>query len=321
MVSSLRKKGKNMENFVVTSEYSGVRLDRFLRHAIEGLPQSMIQKWTRKGMIRVNKQRCKADMRVNEGDKIVSPSFKADELYVPKKTTSITPGIIKDFKSWVVYENDDLLVINKPAGIAVQGGTKLKIHLDLIFKAIEEQEGTKLRLVHRLDKETSGLLILAKNRLAAERLTEQFLHRGISKYYVALVVGRPFEAKGEINIPLSKGMTPTGERVITDTEDAREAITAYKVLQTLDELSLLLLEPKTGRTHQLRAHCQYGLGTPILGDAKYGGKGALPFGREENLFLHCCKLVIPTSDGQTIKISTKMPSHFFKFVKDLTVNF
>lgn len=310
-----------MENFVVTAEFNGMRLDRYLRHAIEGLPQSMIQKWTRKGLIRINGKRCKADERVNEGDKVSSPSFKMDELYVPKMVTTVSPHIIKDFKSWVVFENEDMLIINKPAGMAVQGGTNLKIHLDLIFKTLESQEGLKLRLVHRLDKETSGLLILAKNRIAAERLTEQFQHREIQKSYIALVVGRPYEAAGEIDLPLSKGMTPTGERVITDTEDAREAITYYKVIQSLDDLTLLLLEPKTGRTHQLRAHCQYGLGTPILGDGKYGGKGALPYGREENLFLHSYKLVIPMENGEDLEITTKLPQHFFKFVKDLAVNY
>jgi 23S rRNA pseudouridine955/2504/2580 synthase len=310
-----------MENFVVTREFSGMRLDRFLRHMIEGLPQSMIQKWTRKGLIRVNKLRSKADVRVQEGDEISSPPFKIDELYVPKKPMMVSPHVMKDFKSWVVFENDDLMVINKPAGLAVQGGTNLKIHLDLILDTLEAEEGIKLRLVHRLDKETSGLLILAKNRMSAERLTEQFHNREIVKSYVALVVGRPEQASGEIDIPLSKGMTPTGERVITDTEDAREAITYFKVLQTLDDLTLLLLEPKTGRTHQLRAHCQYGLGTPILGDGKYGGKGALPFGREDHIFLHSCKLLIPAEDGQDIEISTKLPFHFFKYVKDLAVNF
>jgi 23S rRNA pseudouridine955/2504/2580 synthase len=309
-----------MEKFQVTREYSGMRLDRFLRHAIEGLPQSMIQKWVRKGSIKINEKRCKADDRVNEGDHVTSPSFTMDELYIPKKITTVSAHVLKDFKSWVVFENNDMLVINKPAGLAVQGGTSLKMHLDLILNTIEAQEGLKLRLVHRLDKETSGLLILAKDRIAAERLTEQFHNREISKSYVALVVGRPFEAEGEIDLPLSKGMTPTGERVITDTEDAREAITYYKVLQTLDELTLILLEPKTGRTHQLRAHCQYGLGTPILGDAKYGGKGALPFGREDNIFLHSYKLVIPSEDGQPLEISTKLPHHFFKYVKDLTIN-
>lgn len=309
-----------MENFVVTREFSGMRLDRFLRHAMAGLPQSMIQKWTRKGLIRINALRCKADDRVAEGDKVTSPAFKTDELYVPKKITSVSPHVLKDFKSWVVFENEDMIVINKPAGLAVQGGTSLKMHLDLILDTLAEQEGIKLRLVHRLDKETSGLLILAKNRISAERLTEQFKNREIIKYYVALVVGRPFEASGEIDIPLSKGMTPTGERVITDTEDAREAVTNFKVLQTLDDLTLVLLEPKTGRTHQLRAHCQYGLGTPILGDAKYGGKGALPFGREENIFLHSYKLIIPTVEMQSIEVTTRMPAHFFQFVKDLVVH-
>ncbi len=309
-----------MEKFDVTKEFSGMRLDRFLRHFINGLPQSMIQKWSRKGLIKINQKKCKADDRVNEGDQVTSPSFKVDELFVPKKKILVTPHLIKDFKSWIIHENEDFLVINKPAGLAVQGGTNLKMHLDLILEALAAQEGLHLRLVHRLDKETSGLLILAKSRIAAERLTEQFQNREIQKYYVALVVGRPHLASGEIDIPLSKGMTPTGERVITDTEDAREALTYFKVLQTLDELTLMLLEPKTGRTHQLRAHCQYGLGTPILGDGKYGGKGALPFGREDNLFLHSSKIVIPMENGEFLELSTKLPQHFFKYVKDLAVN-
>lgn len=309
-----------MEKFIVIREFEGVRLDRFLRQSIPGLPQSMIQKWVRKGVIRINHKKCKADDRVMEHDVVTSASFQNDELYIPKKVTSVSPHVIKDFKSWVLYEDDDILVINKPAGLAVQGGTGVKIHLDLIFKTLEELENTKLRLVHRLDKETSGLLILAKNRIAAENLTQQFYHKEITKTYVAIVVGRPEQTSGKIDLPLSKGMTPTGERVITDTEDAREALTHYKVLQTIDELTIIALEPKTGRTHQLRAHCQYGLGTPILGDGKYGGKGALPFGREDHIFLHAHKLLIPTLSGKDIEITAKLPKHFLQFVNDLSVN-
>lgn len=310
-----------MEKFVVSGEFVGMRLDRFLRHEIEGLPQSMIQKWVRKGLIRLNEKKCKADTRLQDKDVVICPSFKDDSVYIPKKTTTVSDHVLKDFKSWIVFENDDMMVINKPTGLAVQGGTGVKLHLDLILSTIEAQSGIKPRLVHRLDKETSGLLILAKNRIAAERLTEQFREREITKSYVALVVGRPEFSSGEIDIPLSKGMTPTGERVITDTEDAREAITFFKVLQTLDDLTLLLLQPKTGRTHQLRAHCQYGLGTPILGDGKYGGKGALPFGREDNLFLHSLKLEIPSENDEPIVLTTKLPSHFFKYVKDLSIEF
>lgn len=310
-----------MEKFVVSRECDGMRLDRYLRHKIEGLPQSMIQKWARKGTIRLNEKKCKADTRIQEKDEITCPSFKMDELYIPKKITTVSEHVLKDFRSWVVFENDEMMVINKPAGLAVQGGTGVKLHLDLILSTIEAQSGIKPRLVHRLDKETSGLLILAKNRIAAERLTEQFRDRLITKSYLALVVGRPELQSGEIDIPLSKGMTPTGERVITDTEDAREAVTYFKVLQTLDELTLLLLQPKTGRTHQLRAHCQYGLGTPILGDGKYGGKGALPFGREDNIFLHSAKLEIPLENEEPLVLSTKLPNHFFKYVKDLSIEF
>lgn len=310
-----------MEKFVVSREFDGMRLDRFMRHAIPGLPQSIIQKWIRKSALLVNQKKCKANDRVLEGQTITSPSFQMNEVYIPKKTTTVSPHILKDFKSWVMYEDADLMIINKPAGLAVQGGTGLKIHLDLIFKTLEEQEGLTLKLVHRLDKETSGLMVLAKNRAAAETLTSQFYRREITKNYMALVVGQPFEISGIIDLPLSKGMTPTGERVITDTENAREAVTSYTVLQTLDELSLLKLQPETGRTHQLRAHCQYGLGTPILGDGKYGGKGALPFGREENLFLHAYQLIIPTLSGKNIEVVAKLPHHFLHFVKDLSVNY
>lgn len=309
-----------MEKYVVISDLAGMRLDRYLKSKIPGLPQSMIQKWVRKGLIKVNSKRCKADVRVIENDTVTCPTFVPENWPVTKKVLELPAYVLKDFKAWIVHEDDDMLVINKPAGLAVQGGTGLKLHLDMILDALEAQEGYKMRLVHRLDKETSGLLILAKNRTAAERLTQQFKDREISKFYVALVVGRPEFPSGEIDLPLSKGMTASGERVITDTEDAREAITLYRVLQTLEDLSLILLEPKTGRTHQLRAHCQYGLGTPILGDGKYGGKGAQPFGREEHIFLHSCKLVIPTPDGKNLEITTKLPLHFFRYVKDLAIH-
>lgn len=304
-----------MENFVVNADASGMRLDRFLRSQMEGLQQSLIQKWARKGLLRINGKRSKADYRLQTNDQVSCPSLEvaALEYTAPKK--NISQELIDEFRSWVIYEDDNILAINKPAGLAVQGGTSLKEHLDMLFETIESQEGYLLRLVHRLDKETSGVLVLAKNRAMAEKLTQLFKEREIQKTYLALVVGSPREKSGLIDLALSKASTSQGERVVTDSADAREAITQYEVLKESDGLSLLRLKPKTGRMHQIRAHCKYGLATPILGDAKYGGKGALPFGREDHIFLHSFMISFALENDQVIEITADLPPHFFRYVK------
>lgn len=309
-----------MEKIIVDKDASGLRLDKFLKNRHKGLPQGLLQKWARKGNLSLNEKRCKVDVRVAENDIISLPSYQPRETPVSAIKKEIPSGFLRQFKQWIVFEDEDLFIINKPAGLAVQGGSKQTLHLDLILDALANAGDQRPHLVHRLDKDTSGLLIIAKNRTSATYLTNLFRDKQVSKTYLAIVVGTPKKSKGIIDLPLSKSMTTSGERVITDAPDARSAITKYSIVESFDSLSLLSLEPLTGRTHQLRAHCQYSLNTPILGDGKYGGKGAHPFGREDHMYLHSYKLSLLLQTGQPLEITSSFPVHFLKHINDFTAN-
>ena len=201
-----------------------------------------------------------------------------------------------------------MVVLNKPPGIAVQKGTKQTKALDVMMKAYDEL--AQPRLVHRLDQDTSGVLVFARTLPMARWLTKAFKEREVHKIYWALVCGVPAQKEGIISLALSKKQDPLWEKVQVDPEDGVGAITYYKVIKTLkDSISWLELAPKTGRTHQLRVHCATGLKTPILGDGKYGGKDAFPFGRT-GLYLHARALTVPLPDGTTMNFEAPLPKEF-----------
>ncbi|MBP9692797.1 MAG: RluA family pseudouridine synthase [Alphaproteobacteria bacterium] len=285
---------------IVSHEESGIRLDRCLRLWVPHLPQGLIEKAARKGILTIQGVKAKPATRVAEGNIISFPkSFLGLQEEGPEKKSKILTAADKKWlKSLILYEDADIVVLNKPAGIAVQGGTKQAKSLDALMATYFED--CKPRLVHRLDLDTSGVLVMAKTLPMARWITQAFKERSVQKIYWALVSGVPKKKEGVISLALSKKPDPIGEKVRVDQEDGLRATTYYRILESLgNKVAWLELAPKTGRTHQLRVHCAEGLNTPILGDGKYGGKDAFALGRK-SLHLHARALVLPLPHGKTM---------------------
>ncbi|MGH1452529.1 MAG: RluA family pseudouridine synthase [Paracoccaceae bacterium] len=260
------------------------RLDRWLRRMYPHISQVRIEKLCRKGEIRVDGTRVKANSRVEEGQSVRLPPLPAPGEEQKQMRTDISPADAKMIQGCVIYRDDHIIALNKPAGLPVQGGSKQFRHVDSLSDALRFGLEERPRLVHRLDKDTSGVLLLARTREAAKGLTAAFRHRETRKIYWALVAGSPMPKLGSIKYGLVKaaghGKGGEGEKMhcvhpaeVAKTEGAKRAHTDYAVLETAGQrCSWLALTPITGRTHQLRAHMAE-IGHPIIGDGKYGGSG------------------------------------------------
>jgi len=301
----------------VSEEESSMRLDRCLRLWIPRLPQGIIEMAARKGQLRVEGEKHKPSFRV-QMDQIVSfPSsfLTLSEEPLEKKKKPLTTANKKWIQDLIIYEDAEIVVLNKPAGVAVQGGTNQSKSLDAMLE--DYYENCKPRLVHRLDRDTSGVLVFAKSLAMARWLTKCFKERTIQKVYWAIVVGVPKKKEGMISLSLSKKADSMGEKIRVDMEDGVHAITYYRVLEALsNRLAWLELLPKTGRTHQLRVHCAEGLNTPILGDGKYGGAEAFPFGRN-SLHLHARSIVLPYPEGHSFTFTAPLPKDLQSTFKEL----
>lgn len=267
----------------------GQRVDNFLMRVLKDVPRSLVYRILRTGEVRVNGGRVKPDHRLEEGDKIRVPPVKVK----PKEPTQAPSKSLRDFiTSAVIYEDRDLFVINKPAGVAVHGGSGLSHGVIETLRAVHP-ELTELELVHRLDRDTSGCLLVAKRRAALRELHRSLREREMEKHYRALVVGRwPFGRK-LIDLPLKTNLKQGGERVVRVHPDGQHAESTFEPLQAFAKLATLLdVRIGTGRTHQIRVHAAHG-GHPIAGDEKYGDRerdAALkPFGLNR-MFLHAHSL-------------------------------
>lgn len=272
-----------VQQITVSEEDAGQRIDRWLRRLFPHVSQGRIEKMCRKGELRLDGGRVKAASRVEAGQVVRVPPLP-DEDHKPQEAREIRISAAdqKMIQSCVIYRDDDVIVLNKPAGLAVQGGSGTTRHVDGLSEALRFGAEEKPRLVHRLDKDTSGILVLARNRKAAQELTAAFRHKNTRKIYWALVAGVPTPYLGEIKTGLVKapghGKSGEGEKMINvhpreidDTPGAKRAHTYYATLyRVASRASWVAMEPVTGRTHQLRAHMA-GIGHPIIGDGKYGG--------------------------------------------------
>lgn len=311
-----------VENIEVTNDEAELRLDRWFRRHYPGLTHGKLEKLLRTGQVRVDGKRAKANARLESGQIVRVPPM-SDEMLVqsegPRKVRP-TAREEKNIKDSILFEDKDVLVINKPAGLAVQGGTGISRHLDGFLTAIYEN-ATRPKLVHRLDKETSGVFVLAKNDFAASHLAASFRERTTRKYYWALVHGVPKPKQGKIIMPLSKGKDG---RMHPDKAEGKNAITLYEVVQTALKVSFVALWPLTGRTHQLRAH-MYETDTPIVGDDMYYDDatpkidGGIAI---KKLHLHARRLVIPHPRKGLIDITAPLPEllkkswSYFEFPED-----
>ena len=302
---------------------AGMRLDRWLKTHFPAVPHSLVQKLLRNGAIRVDGGRAKPDIRLETGQKVKVrslASFDADKAPPEGARPSLRPpqGVSKADRDFIeraiLYEDDELMVLNKPYGIAVQGGTKTLRHIDGILAGMTDRFGERPRLVHRLDRDTSGVLLVAKKREVAARMGKLFQTRSVQKIYWALVKGIPKPPQGKIEAALVKASGPDGDRVRKagpgEQDVAQGAVTHYSVIDRAGtKLAWMSLKPVTGRQHQLRAHMAI-IGTPIVGDGKYGGDKDLGIeGIEMKLHLHAHRLIVPRNKGGALDITAPMPAH------------
>jgi len=303
-----------VHHVTVAEEEAGLRLDRWFRRRFPDLAHGRLQKLLRTGQVRLDGQRAAAGARVAPGQVVRVPPLSLEAA--ARKAAPAPPApdqaALEALRDAVLYRDDWVLAIDKPAGLAVQGGSGQRQHLDAMLDALRLGAAERPRLVHRLDKDTSGVLLLARSLAAARALAETFKGKAARKTYWAAVAGVPRPARGRIVLPLSKAAGRGGERMGGDRAAGKEAITLYETVARSDRrASWLLLAPLTGRTHQLRVHCA-ALGHPILGDGKYGGRAAfldgdLPIRR---LHLHAREIAVPhPADGTTLRITAPLPAH------------
>ena len=302
----------SVELVEVRAEDADQRLDRWLRRRVPGLTQGRIEKLLRKGEIRLDGKRADGKTRVFAGQVVRLPP-NIDKLAVA--TPGPAPVSDQDarlVRGLVIHEDDDVIVLDKPPGLAVQGGTGQGRHLDAMLGALAGRDGERPRLVHRLDLDTSGVLVLGRNVRATAQLAEAFRGRAARKTYWALVAGVPKVARGRIDMALAKSGGPGGERVAQDDEEGKRAVTLYATVDhALDRCAWLAMRPVTGRTHQLRVHAAVALGTPIVGDVKYGGPRALlaTDAVSRQLHLHARSIDIPHPAGGRLRVSAPLPAH------------
>lgn len=289
------------------------RLDRWLKRQYPTLTQGMIEKLLRQGKIRVNGQKATAGTRVSADDAISVPdSFLKTLTQTAAPPSTYKPEDINYLSSLIIWEDDEICVLNKPTGLATQGGTKTKCHIDGLLQAYGK--GKPFRLVHRLDRDTSGVLIVAKTLEMSIFLSHAFKNKLVKKTYWAIVDKTPIPKQGTINAPIAKTEEGHKEKMVVDFDNGKTAITHYRVLKSLkDQSSWLELTPETGRTHQLRVHTSY-IGHPIIGDKKYGSLVDQP------LHLHSRKITIPLSSGKTLTFVAPPPHHIEERLKESKVN-
>ena len=306
-----------VEQITVEAGEAGMRLDRWFKAHYPGLGFGHLQKLLRSGQVRVDGGRAKADTRVEPGQMVRVPPLGVDK----QGEGALTGRTIRNqddgdvLAQMLLYEDAKVFVFNKPAGLAVQGGSGVSRHVDGMLEAWRNKKGEKPRLVHRLDRDTSGVLVVARTRLAAMKLSEAFRGRDARKTYWALVKGVPKKREDKISTWLIKEATEDGDRMRVAQHGERgadHAVSYYRVIeQAAQSLAWLEMEPHTGRTHQLRVHAAY-IGCPIIGDPKYfeaDTNWEFPGGIQNRLHLHARRIRIPHPDGGVIDVTAPLPPH------------
>ena len=328
-----------VETVVVDGGEGSVRLDRWFKRHYPALGHARLEKLLRTGQIRVDGKRARAGDRITPGQVIrIPPLGEAPPMPYPPAARLPAPEDEAMLQRAILHRDDALIVLDKPPGLAVQGGSETERHVDALLDALRFGYTERPRLVHRLDKDTSGILVIARTAAAAAFLARAFRDKRTRKVYWAIVVGVPKLPQGRIDLALAKTPGRGGERVRPvprgeaargsqeiNAEDGRHAVTYYRVVDSAGaRASWLALLPVTGRTHQLRAHCA-AIGTPILGDGKYGGATAHLAGvpGSRRLHLHARALSIPHPAGGTLTVTAPLPPHmrqsweFFGFSPDI----
>jgi len=302
---------EDVRQFTVGKDDAGVRLDRWFKRHLPQIGFATISRWARTGQIRVDGKRAKPEDRLEPGQQIRVPPGGETAGREPVKRRELSDEDRAVARDMVILETPAALVFNKPPGLATQGGTKTTRHVDGLLDAFVDGDGQRPKLVHRLDKDTSGVLLVAKTAGSAAAFSKRFSGRSAKKVYWALVVGVPEVREGTIDAALAKQPGSGGEKMHVDHEHGQPAKTRYRVVDKAgDKAAWLELEPLTGRTHQLRVHCA-AMGHPIVGDGKYGGQDAFLTGSiSRKMHLHARRLVIGAPGGETIDAVAELPEHF-----------
>lgn len=293
----------------ISPEDDGIRLNRWFLREYPSLSLSRLQKLLRTKQIKVDGKRAETSTRLISGQEVRIPPL--DNEKAQKPSNILNNSDIDYITSMVIYKDKNIIVLNKPSGLAVQGGTNTTKHIDGLLEALKFENSEKPKLVHRIDKDTSGILLLARNRKFAEILTKAFREHTLQKTYLALVRGCPDKFKGVINFSLEK----IGERMHI-VKDGQKAVTEYKVLDNAaKKYALLEAKPLTGRTHQIRVHLE-AMGTPILGDDKYFGANRLRLNEvADKLYLHSYKIDLSDIYNKKMTIQAPLPKHFAEACK------
>lgn len=305
-----------VQHLIVSEDEADQRLDRWFKAHFPGMTHGQLEKHLRKGDIRVDKKRSKANDRLEAGQTVRVPPLP-DDIYKPAQAGGARPQEaeklsdrdIADIRKMVLHMDDAVIVLNKPAGLPVQGGSGQKRHIDGLLEGLRFDYPEKPRLVHRLDKDTSGVLVLGRTRLAAKHLAEAFKRRTTRKIYWALLSGVPKPREGTISYNLAKIVTSNGEKVVVDRE-GQKAITDYSIVELAAQKACwVAFKPVTGRTHQLRVHAA-ALGTPIVGDGKYGGPEAFLDGIvSKKMHLHAREITISHPDSGDLTVTAPLDRH------------
>jgi 23S rRNA pseudouridine955/2504/2580 synthase len=299
--------------FTVGEDDDGIRLDRWFKRHMPEVSFNIVSRWARTGQLRLAGKKATPGDRIEAGQKIRLPPTEATPSRPARaapKRDPLTEDEAQFVRDMVIYQDANSFVFNKPPGLATQGGTKTHNHLDRLLDGLADERG-RPKLVHRLDKDTSGALLVARTARAAGHFAKAFSGRTARKVYWALVVGLPDGAEGVIDAPLAKQPGTGGEKMHVSEEHGLPAKTRWRVIDRAgNRAAWVELQPLTGRTHQLRAHMA-ALGHPIVGDAKYGGADAfLTGGVSRKLHLHARRLRIESPEGGKIDVTAELPAHF-----------
>ena len=300
-----------VETREVAADEDAIRLDHWFKQHFPDLGYGRLQKLLRTGQVRVDGRRAKAGLRLTVGQSVRIPPI-SDQPAPRKKREPLSEEDTRFVRSLVIHRDDDVLVIDKPAGLAVQGGTATFRHIDGMLDALTYDAPERPRLVHRLDKDTSGVMVLARNRKAAAHLGRSFNGKSARKIYWAATAGVPSLNRGRIDLPLHKMPARGGERMVVDEDEGKRAVTLYAVLERSgNRIAWVAFWPQTGRTHQIRVHAA-AMRTPILCDGKYGGADAFlqSDAVPRQLHLHAREISLPHPNGKgRLAVSAALPPH------------
>ena len=312
------KASDNVRQFTVGKDDDDIRLDRWFKRHLPQIGFGMVSRWARTGQIRLDGKRAKPEDRLRIGQVLRVPPGGETAPRGPRKRVDLTDEEIAQAEAMLITQDKAAIALNKPPGLATQGGTGMKNHVDRLLDAFAGEDDPRPRLIHRLDKDTSGVLLTARTPGSAAFFSKRFSGRSAKKVYWALIVGVPEVQDGVIEAPIAKQPGTGGEKMHVDEKEGQSAKTRYRVVDRAgNRAAWVELQPFTGRTHQLRVHMA-AIGHPIVGDGKYGGQDAFLTGTiSRKMHLHARRLIIEHPDGVPLDVTAPLPEHFAASMEQL----